>query len=134
MGEPIRIVDLARKMIRLSGSSEDEIQIEFTGLRPGEKLYEELLTDSEFTRATHHPKIRVARVTEVPVTWVYQLRRWIESNDAVCDVQVRSKLTELLPEYQPWRGDAPSRTEDGPSGSPVGVLESHDVVFTQVRP
>jgi FlaA1/EpsC-like NDP-sugar epimerase len=134
MGEPIRIVDLARKMIRLSGSSDDEIQIEFTGLRPGEKLYEELLTDSEFTRATHHPKIRVARVTEVPVTWIHQLRRWIESNDAVCDEQVRSKLTELLPEYQPWRGDALSRTEDGPSGSPVGVLESHDVVFTQVRP
>ena len=106
MGEPVRIVDLARKMIRLSGCSEDEISVEFTGLRPGEKLYEELLADSEFTRATHHPKIRVARVAEAPGDWIVRLRRWIESSDSVPDDHVRSKLAEWLPEYQPWRGTA----------------------------
>lgn len=64
MGEPVRIADLARDMIRLSGFSEDEIKIEFTGLRPGEKLFEELLTDSEQTVATPHAKLRVAMSEE----------------------------------------------------------------------
>ncbi len=61
MGEPVRIVDLARDMIRLSGLREGEdIEIEFTGLRPGEKLYEELYGESERHSATEHPKIMVA--------------------------------------------------------------------------
>jgi hypothetical protein len=60
MGEPVRIADLARDMIRLSGASESEVKIEFTGLRAGEKLYEELLASDETTRPTHHPKVRIA--------------------------------------------------------------------------
>lgn len=63
MGEPVKILNLAKRMIRLSGFEPlNEIQIEFTGLRPGEKLFEELLNDSEKTRATHHPKILIAQV------------------------------------------------------------------------
>ena len=64
MGEPVRIADLARDMIRLSGFSEEDIRIVYTGLRPGEKLFEELLNDSENTTATHHPKIMIAKVKE----------------------------------------------------------------------
>jgi FlaA1/EpsC-like NDP-sugar epimerase len=63
MGEPVKIVDLARRMIKLSGLKEGrDISISFTGLRPGEKLYEELLTDKEKSQPTHHPKIMIARL------------------------------------------------------------------------
>ncbi len=63
MGKPVRIVDLANQMIRLSGlTPEKDIKIVFTGLRPGEKLYEELLTNKEITLPTHHPKIKIAQV------------------------------------------------------------------------
>ena len=102
MGEPVKIVDLARNMIRLSGFSEGEIGIEFTGLRPGEKLYEELLADTEFTRATHHPKIRVAKVAEsADGSWA-QLQGWIVNTGCFTDAEVRRQMAALLPEYRPW--------------------------------
>jgi len=67
MGKPVKILDLARNIIRLSGyTPEREIKIVFSGLRPGEKLYEELLNDKERTLATHHPKILVAKVRDYP--------------------------------------------------------------------
>lgn len=63
MGEPVKILDLAKKMIQLSGKKEEEdIKITFTGLREGEKLYEELLNDFETVKITHHPKIKIAQV------------------------------------------------------------------------
>lgn len=102
MGEPVKIVDLARNMIRLSGLTDEQIPIEFTGLRPGEKLYEELLADSEFTRPTHHPKIRVARVAEPAAEWSTGLHNWITSTESFSDDEVRARLSALLPEYRPW--------------------------------
>ena len=102
MGEPVKIVDLARNMIRLSGLTEAQIGIEFTGLRPGEKLFEELLADSEFTRPTHHPKIRVAKVAEPAAEWFSGLREWIAADGSYSDDEVRVRLSALLPEYRPW--------------------------------
>src|SRR5210317_1916707 len=66
MGEPVKIVDLARDLIRLSGFDEDEIPVEFTGARPGEKLFEELTTDGENMDRTRHPKIFIGRIERSP--------------------------------------------------------------------
>ena len=102
MGEPVKIVDLARNMIRLSGLTETQIAIEFTGLRPGEKLYEELLADSEFSRPTSHPKIRVARVAYPAEDGWKKLQEWIVSSGCYSDENVRLQMAELLREYRPW--------------------------------
>ena len=59
MGKPVRIVDLAKRMIQLSGAK--DVEIKFTGLRDGEKLYEEVLNEEETTKPTFHPKIKIAR-------------------------------------------------------------------------
>jgi FlaA1/EpsC-like NDP-sugar epimerase len=101
MGAPVKIVDLARKMIRLSGYTEEEIRIEFTGLRPGEKLYEELLADSEETRQTPHPKLRIARSRPVEDTFLNELRQWLSQPGPVADETVRAGLQRWVPEYQP---------------------------------
>jgi len=100
MGEPVKIVDLARKMIHLSGYSEGEIRIEFTGLRPGEKLYEELLADAEETRETPHPKLRIARARAVDGGFLPNLRPWL-AESCQGDVQVRETLMQWVPEYCP---------------------------------
>ena len=66
MGEPVKIVDLARNLIRLSGKSEDEIKIEFSGIRPGEKLYEELLNENEIHSEQVYEKIYRGKTTTPP--------------------------------------------------------------------
>lgn len=101
MGEPVRIADLARLMIRLVGKTEEEIRIEFTGLRPGEKLYEELLADAEATLPTPHPKLRVARSREVDVAGLTRALGWVEENAQADDAAVRACLRECVPEYRP---------------------------------
>ncbi len=102
MGEPVRIVDLARNMIRLSGYADADIRIEFTGLRPGEKLYEELLADAEQTRETPHPKLRIARSRPVDLDFLSSLRAWLEQPAPVDDATVRRELSARVPEYTPF--------------------------------
>lgn len=102
MGEPIRIVDLARHMIRLSGFLEDEIQITFTGLRPGEKLYEELLADDEQTLPTTNPKLRISRQTELPnEEWFRGLLTWLEGSPPAHNDSVKNTLKYYVHEYSP---------------------------------
>lgn len=100
MGEPVKIVDLAQKMIKLCGYSGDEIRVEFTGLRPGEKLYEELLADAEQTRQTPHPKLRIARARAVDDDFLANLRPWFDETSQD-DVLVRETLKRWVPEYRP---------------------------------
>jgi FlaA1/EpsC-like NDP-sugar epimerase len=101
MGEPIKIVDLARNLIRLSGFNEDEIKIEFTGLRPGEKMHEELLADDEQSQRTPHPKLRIAKARGVEDGWLAELLAWLESPELLADEAVRAELQYWVPEYDP---------------------------------
>jgi FlaA1/EpsC-like NDP-sugar epimerase len=101
MGEPVKIVDLARDMIRLSGFSEDDIRIDFTGLRPGEKLYEELLADGEATLPTPHPKLRIARPSAAPTPdWFAELEAWLAQAWRE-EAEVKAGLRRWVPEYRP---------------------------------
>ncbi len=101
MGEPVKIVDLARDLIRFSGFTEDEIKIEFTGLRPGEKLYEELLADGESTLPTPHPKLRIAKPSVTPdAQWLVELEQWLAVPSRTA-VDVKAGLKVRVPEYQP---------------------------------
>jgi len=105
MGEPVRIVDLARDMIRLSGFSEEDIRIEFTGLRPGEKLYEELLSDRERTLPTPHPKLRIAKAeAALGEEWLAGVEAWLSQAHCPCDEDVRQELARRVPEYRPATG------------------------------
>ena len=101
MGRPVRIVDLARDLIRLYGYTEEQIRIEYTGLRPGEKLYEELLADEETTTRTPHAKLRIARAREVPAHLLEQVLPWLMQRRVLADDEVRRDLRRWVPEYQP---------------------------------
>lgn len=115
MGEPVRIADLARDMIRLSGMSEADIKIEFTGLRPGEKLYEELLASDETTRPTHHPKVRIARARSVDdELWLARLERWLGTGLPADPPALRGELAQWVPEYTP-QNDGPAPLPTAPA-------------------
>jgi len=99
MGEPVKIVDLARDLIRLSGHATDEIRIEFAGLRAGEKLYEELLADADATVPTAFERLRIAQLQAQPGVDVLA---WLCSGGAAdADGVVRERLRELVPEFEP---------------------------------
>ncbi len=101
MGKPVRIADLANQMIRLSGLiPEKDIKIEFTGLRPGEKLYEELLADVETTQPTHHPKIKIARVDHFdPYKVLAKIESLISNLYSLSKSELILHCMELVPEY-----------------------------------
>ena len=99
MGEPVLIADLARDLIRLSGFSESEIKIVYTGLRPGEKLYEELLAADENSLPTPHPKLRIAKARQENGGWLAQLSQWLARHDIPGDETVKSELAQWVSEY-----------------------------------
>lgn len=110
MGEPVRIVDLAHDLIRLSGADPDRIAIVFTGLRPGEKLFEELLAPEEATLPTPHPKLRIGEARAANHDAVGQMVAWCERDRIADDAEVRARLKAWIPEYAP------------PAGAPIKPL------------
>lgn len=99
MGEPVKIADLAKSMIRLSGAK--NIEIKYTGLRPGEKLYEELLSTEENTKPSFHKKIRIAEVREYDYSEVSQeIDDLVSISNSYDDMQIVAKMKEIVPEYK----------------------------------
>ena len=99
MGEPVKIVDLAKRMIRLSGAK--DIEIKFSGLREGEKLFEEVLNNAEQTKPTVHPKIKVAAVREYPYKLALQNEIELYNlSTTFDDMAIVKKMKEIVPEYK----------------------------------
>jgi FlaA1/EpsC-like NDP-sugar epimerase len=99
MGESVRIIDLAKDMIRLSGFDENEIKIEFTGLRPGEKLYEELLADSDIVLPSGHDKLKIAKIKLVNIEWLAKLISWVNEVQNKDEATIKKELINWVPEY-----------------------------------
>ena len=99
MGKPVKIADLAKRMIKLSGAK--NVEIKFTGLRPGEKLYEEVLNELEGTKPTFHEKIRIAEVREYDYDKVCKdIDDLIEISKQYDDMATVKKMKEIVPEYK----------------------------------
>ena len=98
MGEPVKIADLAHRMIQLSGAK--DVKIVYTGLRPGEKLYEEVLSNTENTLPSFHEKIRIAKVKEYDFEQVSQdIDSLIELAESYDEMKIVSKMKEIVPEF-----------------------------------
>jgi FlaA1/EpsC-like NDP-sugar epimerase len=117
MGEPVKIADLARDMISLSGlEPEKDIKIVFTGLRLGEKLYEELLTAGEAVKSTLHEKIKVVNTESIDVpSLLIKIEMLLESFRSGFSRDVIEKIKEIVPEFQPEKGGPGAQAQ--PPGS-----------------
>ena len=99
MGQPVKIVDLAKRMIKLSGAK--NVEIKYTGLRPGEKLYEEVLNELEGTKPTFHEKIRIAEVREYEFEQVSKdIDELVAISKNYDDMATVKKMKEIVPEYK----------------------------------
>ena len=99
MGEPVKISDLAKRMIKLSGVK--NVKIEYTGLRPGEKLYEELLSTEENTKPSFHEKIRIAEVREYDYDEVEKdIDELVRISETYDDMNIVAKMKQIVPEYK----------------------------------
>jgi FlaA1/EpsC-like NDP-sugar epimerase len=99
MGESVKITDLAKDMIKLSGFDEIDIKIKFTGLRPGEKLYEELLSEGEVVMPTTHPKLKIASSESISEKTVKDLIKWVLSTTSKTEVQIKKELKRWVKGY-----------------------------------
>ena len=119
MGEPVRIVDLARDLIHLSGFLPNEIEIAFTGIRPGEKLYEELSISDEKAQKTQHPKIFIGRTIAEPVDVVTarldELKVAVEAGATTA--MIRERLVKIVPEFRQPLDDQPAVTVTPPQAA-----------------
>ncbi len=100
MGNPVRIIDLAKSMIKLSGLTEEDIKIKFVGLRPGEKLYEEILVQGENILPTRHEKIFIAKTKKVSSAWVSSLIKWVNDIPSMNESIVKKELKQWVDEYK----------------------------------
>lgn len=100
MGESVKIIDLAKKMIQLSGLElNKDIEIKITGLRPGEKLYEELLADSENTLPTHHPQIMKAKTRNEDILKINEIDKLLQLFDEQDNAQIVKLMKLIVPEF-----------------------------------
>jgi FlaA1/EpsC-like NDP-sugar epimerase len=99
MGESVKITDLAKDMIKLSGFDEIDIKIKFTGLRPGEKLYEELLSEEEVIMPTTHPKLKIASSENISEKTVKDLIKWVLSTTSKTEVKIKKELKRWVKGY-----------------------------------
>jgi FlaA1/EpsC-like NDP-sugar epimerase len=116
MGEPVRIADLAENMIRLSGFEPGrDIEIKYVGLRPGEKLYEELLVDGEDIEPTEHPRVRVVRAVDggIAGSWLADLQRAADARDTSALIAL---IRTAVPEFTPSELISPAGGPTVPSG------------------
>jgi FlaA1/EpsC-like NDP-sugar epimerase len=117
MGESVSILELARTLIRLSGKNEEQVDIRFTGLREGEKLYEELFSPAEEVSATSRPKIK--RVRGKPMEWPLLVQHLSELRASLTvdgAAPVRAKLQEIIPEYS-LEGNGQQANPDSPQSA-----------------
>jgi FlaA1/EpsC-like NDP-sugar epimerase len=103
MGEPVRIIDLATDLITLSGlRPHEDIEISYTGMRPGEKLFEELSIDGENVSRTAHPKIGIIKKRPEDFERVCEgIQRLLDIVDTATPAEIRSELQKTVPEYTP---------------------------------